>query len=205
MTAGGRVVDVVAAQAEDPATGRWPGSCGCARTARGSSSIRGAGRGIDPLLGDLLHLPVERRGDLVAAGVDLRAVGRACRGRGSRPSCAADLPHELGRLPGRPTPAARGRPARAWPRRTRRRCASCRSACCGSSSGRGRGCGGWTISEFVSGTMSSKCGAVLVVGDGRSLQTSSAFFTRSNFVGDCGMAARIANWASVRSLSDLPK
>ncbi len=60
-----------------------------------------------------------------------------------------------------------------------------------------------TISA-VSGTTRSKSGqsasSETVV-----LQTSSAFFTRSNLVGDCGMAARIANWASVRSLSALPK
>ena len=97
MTAGRGVVDVVAAQAEDPVP---LASRDLLRAQDGARvlGVRGAGRGVDPLLGDLLHLPVERRGDAVAAGVDFAAVvgGVGAQDVGER---VADLPHEVRRLP----------------------------------------------------------------------------------------------------------
>ena len=57
--------------------------------------VRGDGRRLDPLLGDLLETPVEGRGDAEAAFLERRAGRRV----GS-----ADLPREL--LPGRPTRSA---------------------------------------------------------------------------------------------------
>ena len=56
------------------------------------------GRDVDPLLGDLLHLPVERGRDLVATRVDERTVvGRI--GTEDRTQLLADLPDEMGRPP----------------------------------------------------------------------------------------------------------
>ncbi len=60
--------------------------------------MRGARRDVGVLLGDLLHAPVERRGDPVAAGVDLLAVGRGVRAEDRR-ELVADLPDELSRAP----------------------------------------------------------------------------------------------------------
>ena len=76
--AGRGVVDVVPAQAQDPVPSRWSGSCALAGPPR-VVGVRRPRRRVDPLLGGLLHRPVERRGHLVAAGVHLRAVGRGVR------------------------------------------------------------------------------------------------------------------------------
>ena len=91
------VVDVPAAQVEDPALlagrdlARFQDAPGVARLGR-------PGRDIDPLLGGLLHVPVERRGDPIAAGIDFGAVGRMV-GTDDVDESLADLPHELGRPP----------------------------------------------------------------------------------------------------------
>ena len=92
-----RVVDVVPAQALDPA----PLAAGDAAILEDLVRVLQVGddrRGVDPLLGDPLHLVVEGRRDLVAAGVDLLALV----GRGPAQDLAqllAHLPHEVRRAP----------------------------------------------------------------------------------------------------------
>ncbi len=93
------VVDVVAAQAEDPraSLGR---DLAAGEDRRRVLRVGRSRCDVDPLLGGLLHVVVERGDDPVPAGVHLRAVGRVVRAE-HLGQVAAHLPHELRCLPGR--------------------------------------------------------------------------------------------------------
>ena len=132
--AGRCVVDVVTAQAEDPGACR-SGDLAAGQDRRRVLGVRCPGGDVDPLLGDLLELQVDRGDDLVAAVVHVRAVDRAV-GTEHLAERAPHLPHELGSLP------------LSGDRRDQLdrlllgdlilggACACCRSACFASSSGR---------------------------------------------------------------------
>ena len=97
----GRVVDPFAAQREDPRVIVGRDLLAFEERTGGSHAlgVRGAAGRVDPLLGLALHLPVERRDDLVATGVDqLAVVGRV--GAEVRAELAADLPDEVRGTPG---------------------------------------------------------------------------------------------------------
>ena len=179
------------------------GSCGWRRIGARVLRVRGAGRDVDPLLGGLLHRPVERRDDLVAAGVDLRAVVRGVRAehlgraRGG-PATRSAAPSS------RPRPAGAARPARSWPPRTRRRCAcspvSVLRVFIRSRTWLRR----WTISRVLRHD-ELEVRALLAFGDvrrGRSPRRSGRGRTWS---ATAGWRRGCASWARVRSASDLPK
>ncbi len=93
----GGVVDVVAAQAQDPAVVLPGDPLGPQDRAR-IPCVRGAGRGVDVLLGDLLQAHVDRRRHVVAADVHLVAGIGGVRAQ-DLGEVLADLPHEMRRLP----------------------------------------------------------------------------------------------------------
>ena len=138
---GRAVVDVLALEVLEPGLVGL-GDLQVLEVALGALEVRRPGRRVDPLLGRALHRPVERRRDVVAAGVDLLAGVDGLARAEDRGELVADLPDELGRLP--LVAQLRGEDDRLGLRGLVLVEASGagRSAGSRSSSGRGRSCGG---------------------------------------------------------------
>ena len=164
--------------------------------------VRRSCRDVGPLLGDLLHVPVEGGRHLEPARVDLLAVVGGL-GAEDQAELVADLPDEMRRSP------ADGDLLDQLHRlvlggvvfRDRVVVAAERAPCLHQVEDvvptlrRSRSPRGTTSLNFVHSAPSATS----------SRHSRSAFRTRSKRVGDCGIAARIATWARVSSSSGFPK